>query len=157
MDKFKTICNALNSMELETLIDLFAEYSEENNLCCYIFENNEEFWNRFNTPYEAARHAVGVCDFRAPYVYEDSNGSIESFDDLESSPICVEELAQWIENEGTDNAEIIDAVTEEFVKEYFPEDDPELIAEACEAWHDVITDDPDELAEEIKNELNPEN
>lgn len=85
--------------QLDTQINVWNKFSEENGWDEYFYENNEYFFNDFyhGSAYKLVEHIhYGDYDFNDNYVYYDIYG-LNSFSDIETfhSIIDIDEMLKW--------------------------------------------------------------
>lgn len=93
----KKFTEYLNDFSFEDLVYLWNEYASENGYE-QIYDSIEEFAANFETEGAELARMVFFGDVKnwMDHVYLDGYGNFQSCWDIESSPIDIEELAQWM-------------------------------------------------------------
>lgn len=92
--------NFINEQSYDTLKPLWNEYISGTGNGEQIFDSVEDFANTFDLkPSELSRLVFfGDVQNWSDNVYINGYGNLESCWSVENSPICVRELAQWLED-----------------------------------------------------------
>lgn len=163
MARKESIIEVLKCIETKTLISIWNEYCSEENMDDYIYNNDEDF---FNEMFEKADDAVrAVCygnyEYTDEYVIFNAYGNLVSFDIYDAeNHIDFGTLADYImENDCREIQEVwLEDISANFV-EYFNEKFEDLKIDDeydLSSWN-LLTEDWDNIVEEIKEEIHENN
>jgi len=163
MAQKESIIEVLKCIETKTLISIWNEYCSEENMDDYIYNNDEDF---FNEMFEKADDAVrAVCygnyEYTDEYVIFNAYGNLVSFDIYDAeNHIDFGTLADYImENDCREIQEVwLEDISANFV-EYFNEKFEDLKIDDeydLSSWN-LLTEDWDNIVEEIKEEIHENN
>ena len=163
MAQKESIIEVLKCIETKTLISIWNEYCSEENMDDYIHNNSEDF---FNEMFEKADDAVrAVCygnyEYTDEYVIFNAYGNLVSFDIYDAEKhIDFGTLADYImENDCREIQEVwLEDISANFV-EYFNEKFEDLKIDDeydLSSWN-LLTEDWDNIVEEIKEEIHENN
>ena len=163
MTQKESIINVLKEMETETLISIWNEYCQEENMDDYIHNNSEDFFNEmFEKPDDAVRAVCfGNYEYTDAYVIFNAYGNLVSFEIYDAKQhIGFSTLADYImDNDCREIQEVwLEDISANFV-EYFNEkfEDIKIDDEYDLSSWNLLTDDWDNIAEEIKEENHENN
>ena len=163
MTRKESIIEVLKCIENETLISIWNECCSEVNMDDYIYNNDEYFLNETFEKADDAVRAVcyGSYEYTDEYVIFNAYGNLVSFDTYDAEKhIDFDILADYImENDCREIQEVwLEDISANFV-EYFNEkfEDIEIDDEYDLGSWNLLTDDWDDIAEDIIENMNEEN
>lgn len=163
MAQKESIIEVLKCIETKTLISIWNEYCQEENMDDYIHNNCEDFFNEMFEKTDDAVRAVcfGNYSYTDEYVIFNAYGNLVSFDIYDAEEhIDFGTLADYImENDCREIQEVwLEDISANFV-EYFNEKFEDLKIDDeydLSSWN-LLTEDWDNIVEEIKEEIHENN
>ena len=164
MTQKESIIEVLKEMETETLISIWNEYCQEENMDDYIHNNDEYFLNEmFEKPADAVKAACfcfGNYSYTDEYVIFNAYGNLVSFDIYDAEKhIDFDILADYImENDCREIQEVwLEDISANFV-EYFNEkfEDVKIDEDYDLNSYNLLTEDWDDIAEDIIENMKEE-